>query len=318
MAKYILEEGVDFFEELYKSLDEQTNEHKTEEDNNFCLITNQPLTDNYVTLGCSHKFNYVALYHDIKNHKLKYNHLEGTQSKLKTNEIRCPYCRYRQCGVLPYYEELELKKINGVNFYDPSITIQNNNYGSHKSCKYKIEGETLCNHYAYFKISQFIDQYEGEDIMVCYSHKRKIIKEHNNKLKQQLKDAEKKAKQEAKEKLKEDKLKAKEAEKQAKKEEKQKLKAEKNKVDQSIISDIKITEAKKVKKSKIKKEVISVENEVLGVNVILPDSENVDIEENNGCIEILKSGSKKGSKCGCKIISNDRCKRHNKLESTDL
>ena len=60
MDKYIIEGGLDFYEELYKSLDiEETNE-KTEEDNNLCLITNQPLTEKSVELNCGHKFNYFG------------------------------------------------------------------------------------------------------------------------------------------------------------------------------------------------------------------------------------------------------------------
>ena len=61
--KYIIEDGIDFFAELYKSLDDKELLEKTEEDNNKCLITNQPLTDKFVELNCGHKFNYVALYY---------------------------------------------------------------------------------------------------------------------------------------------------------------------------------------------------------------------------------------------------------------
>ena len=43
--------------------------------------------------------------------------MEGTTSKLSTNEIRCPYCRKKQSSVLPYYEDLLIEKINGVNYY---------------------------------------------------------------------------------------------------------------------------------------------------------------------------------------------------------
>ena len=48
MKKYIVEGGIDFFAELYKSLDDEENNNKTEEDNNKCLITNQLLTDKFV------------------------------------------------------------------------------------------------------------------------------------------------------------------------------------------------------------------------------------------------------------------------------
>jgi DNA-directed RNA polymerase subunit RPC12/RpoP len=117
MSKYNIEGGIDFFSELYNSLDIEENNQKIEEDNNLCLITNQPLLDKYVKLECGHKFNYIPLFNDIKNHKQKFNNLEGCNSKLKTNEIRCPYCRYKQNGVLPYYEELNIQKINGTTIH---------------------------------------------------------------------------------------------------------------------------------------------------------------------------------------------------------
>ena len=76
--KYNIEGNIDFFAELYKSLDDEDNQNKTAEDDNLCLITNQPLTEKYVELNCSHKFNYIPLYNDIYNHKKKYNNMEGS------------------------------------------------------------------------------------------------------------------------------------------------------------------------------------------------------------------------------------------------
>ena len=68
--KYNIEGGIDFYSELYKSLDIEENEHKTIEDLNMCLITNSPLESNHIQLTCGHKFNYIPLYFDIKNHKI--------------------------------------------------------------------------------------------------------------------------------------------------------------------------------------------------------------------------------------------------------
>ena len=73
MKKYIIEGGIDFYSELYKSLDIEENINKIEADNNICLISNLPLTDKYIKLNCGHKFNYIPLYHDIYNHKKKFN-----------------------------------------------------------------------------------------------------------------------------------------------------------------------------------------------------------------------------------------------------
>ena len=39
MKKYNVEGDIDFFAELYKSLDDEENKNKTEDDENVCLIT---------------------------------------------------------------------------------------------------------------------------------------------------------------------------------------------------------------------------------------------------------------------------------------
>ena len=90
MPKYSIEGNLDFYAELYKSLDESgdnkiANNH---ENNNDCLITNSPLTENYVKLSCGHKFNYVPLFKDLVVRKNKTAAMD-TQI-LKANEIRCP------------------------------------------------------------------------------------------------------------------------------------------------------------------------------------------------------------------------------------
>ena len=313
MSKYNIEGGIDFFSELYKSLDIEENSQKIEEDDNLCLITNQPLVDKHVILECGHKFNYIPLFNDIKNHKQKFNIFEGCNTKLKTNEIRCPYCRNKQNGVLPYYEELNIKKINGVNFYDPTITtISSNDY---IKCKYltanvdynpdgknpietssKYSGKNskffTCLHSGHYHISQLIPNYHDPEMFTCCYHKNIIIKEYNLNLKNKAKEEKQKTKDEAKQKAIEEKQKAQEA-KQKAKEEKQKAKEEKQK-------------AKKNKKQ---------ENEIIGLITDLPiDASNNILNNvlNDGCIEIIKSGIKKGLQCGSKKLISDgyRCKRH--------
>ena len=81
MTKYKIEGDIDFFSELYKSLDNED----TENTDNLCLITNLPLIDKYFQMDCGHKFNYIPLYFDIKNHKLKFNGMEGSSSRLNKN-----------------------------------------------------------------------------------------------------------------------------------------------------------------------------------------------------------------------------------------
>jgi hypothetical protein len=58
-------------------------------------------------------------------------------------------------------------------------------------------------------------------------------------------------------------------------------------------------EAKAQAKAEKKKQPVLLENVVLG-----------------GCIEIIKSGLKKGTPCGCKVKQNNMCGRHMKPLST--
>ncbi len=120
-------------------MDEEENNNKTEEDNKKCLITNMPLADKFVELSCGHKFNYLPLYNDVLNHKKKFNNIEGSATRLKQNEMRCPYCRKKSTGLLPYYEDLNLPKVSGVNHIDTNYDIDTDSIPSssyYKKCEY--------------------------------------------------------------------------------------------------------------------------------------------------------------------------------------
>lgn len=316
MKKYNIEGGLDFYEELYKSLDVEENEQKTDEDNNLCLITNQPLIDKYHEMDCGHKFNYVPLYLDIKNHKQKFNGMEGSSSRLNTDEIRCPYCRKKQKGLLPYYEELNLAKIHGVNFIDINIkSHSNSSYSSnYKTCEFltyninfDVNGnnpvETTadnsgnCKFTKCFHLGSQINysgynqgENYGDEKHYCWNHKKQIVKKYKQDIKDKAKDDVKKAK-----------LIAKEEAKKAKDEEKQKAKEEKQKTKE---------EAKKTKKLNHHSE-----NVVLGPSIITDLSGN---ELIIGCQEILKLGPNKGTHCGCKIVSENMCKRHFMMKHKEL
>jgi len=299
MNKYNIEGGFDFYAELYKSLDIDEDEEKKEDDTNKCLITNLILTENHVTMKCGHKFNYIPLYNDLLNHKQKFNNMEGS-NRLQTNQIRCPYCRKKQTELLPYYEELGLKKINGVNFYDPNIKQSYNNYyDNSEKCKYQIKNpnfdetkpETETNKKGYtcnIGYATTIQLYNpnnpsqpityADENCYCYSHKKIMIKLYKTEEKQKAKELEKAAKQKAKEEAKA----AKDLEKEKLKEEKQKAKEE----------------AKTLKKK-------PAENIVLG-----PSHVSLEME---GCVQILKTGPNKGKPCGCKINAENLCGRHFKI-----
>lgn len=76
-----------------------------------CLISDEPLNDTKITLACNHSFNYYPLFKEIKIQKTHYNNLE-TQ-RLTKNEIKCPYCRNTQKGILPYIKGwVKIKYVN--------------------------------------------------------------------------------------------------------------------------------------------------------------------------------------------------------------
>lgn len=314
MDKYDIEGGIDFFSELYKSLDETTDEDVSND--NVCLITEETLAEFYVTMKCGHKFNYKPLYLDIKNHKQKFNNLESSSGRLGYNELRCPYCRNKQVGTLPYHEELGLPKVHGINYIDPNYKP------SHASSLHKhflspcefltpnmhfdpsaseiVESshdiDSNCKFYKCDHLGSQINSYAGisgmenfgDEKHYCWSHKKQVIKKHKRDLLLKAKEEVKAKKIQIKDELKQ----LKEAEKQKIKDEKQKAKDEK-------------------KNLRAKKPKSDTENVVLGPVVIGGASESNDVVV--GCIEILKAGARKGHACGVKILENNLCKRHRAL-----
>jgi hypothetical protein len=306
--KYKIEGNIDFFSELYKSLDED-DKNEDENEDKKCLITNQLLTDRFVKLNCGHLFNYLPLLNDIKNHKEKFNNLEGSHTKLKQDEIRCPYCRKRQSEVLPYYEDLYPNKINGVNCIMPFLLFPNYlNYKPPNSiegnCCFQMENMNIC------LIKHVYNFEDGKTY--CYSHRRimtiKLLKDAELK----KKEAAKQAKMKEKEAVKQEKIKEKEAAKEAKLKEKEdakqakmKEKVVKKKNFIKMVSEI-------VEQNEIVSEVVE-QNEV--VSEIVEQNEIVseiviDLTKDTGCIEILKYGANKGNQCGKNIFNNNLCKRH--------
>tara|TARA_B110001452_G_scaffold265957_1_gene271683 strand:+ start:39 stop:662 length:624 start_codon:yes stop_codon:yes gene_type:complete len=79
---------------------------------NMCLISNTLLENNYITLDCSHCFNYIPLYNEILNQKTK-KILDN--ARLKIDEIKCPYCRTISKKLLPFFKYYNVKQIRGVN-----------------------------------------------------------------------------------------------------------------------------------------------------------------------------------------------------------
>lgn len=89
-----------------------TNDADSEEKDNRCLITNNALEADHIELVCKHKFNYVAIFTEICKQK-ETTKLESTS--LKPNQVKCPYCRNVQMGLIPTnpaYPHLESYGVN--------------------------------------------------------------------------------------------------------------------------------------------------------------------------------------------------------------
>lgn len=173
MNKYEIEDNIDFFSELQtlKDIEEP-------DDAEYCLISQEKLTDYYVKLECGHTFNYIPLYNDLVNHKNKFNLLEANATKCESNEFRCPYCRKHHKTLLPYYEELNLPIKYGINsdkLCDKPIQII-------RSCEFKmVDAECLCGKSFSTKISVKQDgQYTtfGDNKFYCIQHKALMIKKY--------------------------------------------------------------------------------------------------------------------------------------------
>ena len=288
--KYIIEGGLNFYEELYKSLDD-IDEYK----NDVCLITNQPLIENYVTLDCKHKFNYIPLFNDIRNHKKKFNSLES--DRLSQNEIRCPYCRSKQKKLLPYYPNMgEHMKVIGVNAmpepppgWEHGTCAWGDDDGVNKCCCINVI--LLSNNKTYCQTH-------------CMSMKNILKKEAQR----QAKKAEKQVKKDAL-------IKAKMEEKQKAKEEKQKAKEEKQKAKakEKNTSKRKMQTTEEMNDDNNKKiKTIELTDNIEELN---ENNENVVISAQT-CTQMIKYGANKGHQCKCKVYLMGICKRHYNLQTS--
>ena len=277
MNKYNIEGGIDFYAELYKSLDIDEGEEKND-NKEKCLISNKILTEKYITMKCGHKFNYIPLYYDLLNHKQKFNSMEGS-NRLQLNQIRCPYCSKKQNELLPYYQELGLNKVNGVNYFDPNIKENHNHhYYNSPKCAYQIINQSFDNskpeseqNKKYYTcgtgFSSKIQIYNAlnpsepitynDDNLYCYCHKKIMIKQYKTEEKEKKKLLEKIAKESAKAEI-----------KAAKELEKQKLK-----------------EVKQI----LKKEIKAFKKNLVSENIVLGPSDINIKSEHTGCVQILKT-----------------------------
>lgn len=91
-----MDDTISFNEELMKMLQE------TEKENNIetCLISGEILQENHIKLDCNHKFNYKYIYNEV--HKQKTQPWHSEVNKVGNKQLKCPYCRNIQTGLLPF------------------------------------------------------------------------------------------------------------------------------------------------------------------------------------------------------------------------
>lgn len=97
-----------FFDDVFTLL----NEEQEETNNRLCLISQEPLEQDYIKLECGHCFNYNNILSEVIKQKSHINNCEI--QKLSMKQIKCPYCRNVQNKVLPYREGESL--MYGVNY----------------------------------------------------------------------------------------------------------------------------------------------------------------------------------------------------------
>lgn len=319
MAIYKIEGGLNFYDELYKSLDDSENEDEI----NICQITSLPLVNNFVTLKCNHRFNYHALYKEIYTQKFHfktydYHNLLSKKERFKIKKsqcdyfIRCPYCRNIQFEVLPYYEDLGLEKIYGINSVDGEDK-QLTNINNSSLYSTKLNNITFTYLGATFKKGAccFITKYNVQcsetyvttlpesNLSYCKYHYTMFLKNTKAEKKKQDQDEKNKLKEELKNK-KEEIL-----------NQRKKLFEEKN--IERAAKGLPLLQRLPTLKKKVKNEVLE-QNNLIGHYI--PEEEH---KQTQGCKSILKSGPNKGKQCSCKTINeNGLCKRHSLKNENDL
>ena len=96
----------DFNQQLLEGLCEDD-----ENEDHVCLISGNKLENDHITLRCSHTFNYYSIFEVVRRQKI-YSKLETC--RLKKYQLKCPYCRTIQNGILPWRGGYN--KLDGVNW----------------------------------------------------------------------------------------------------------------------------------------------------------------------------------------------------------
>jgi hypothetical protein len=152
--QYDVEGDIDFFKELQNISTSSTSDAAHADAVNRCLLTDEELRPDAVTLKCGHSFNYIPLYKEVLFQKcstlpknissrimalytktanpnigytsplqsfqhvqtMTYNSSINLETtKLHYDEIKCPYCRDITPKLLPYYPYPEVNQVKYVN-----------------------------------------------------------------------------------------------------------------------------------------------------------------------------------------------------------
>ena len=293
MLNYQIENNMNFYDALFQSLDDDSDEDM----DNECQITGLPLADNYVTMECQHKFNYSALYTEICRQKYVFKTYDvGSLSKmdrmrLRENNydyyIRCPYCRHIQFTLLPYYEGLGCEKKYGINSLDPALPSKLFALPVEKSI-YDSPDFTFMLYGVVFKKghecsmeqcqSKFVTCIPNTALSYCKYHYKKGLKMYKDEEKQKVANQ--------------------------KKQEKEKILSER----QKLFDEKNAARAAKGLPPLKHLPPLKVSNVVIDGLTIVPFVPELDTIT---CTAILKTGVKKGQPCGCKLVdASGRCKRH--------
>ena len=179
--------------DLFKSYlcEDQNGDERDFSLNNSCLISGEPLDNNHITLDCKHKFNINELYNEVVQQKTKHT-LYFNKTKLKYNEIKCPYCRTITPKLLPYFKYYNNNLIYGVNcpqhltmqLYECEYKGKKNTNCGKNACI--TNSGTLCNnHIKYTYNEEQIIKTLDKISIACL--KEKTIKELKDELKQHSK-----------------------------------------------------------------------------------------------------------------------------------
>lgn len=309
MAKYTIEGNVNFQEELYKLLDEDS-----ENEDELCQITGLPLKKNNVILECKHHFNYDALYKEI--YKQKYVFKTYDESGLSKSDsqkmrnlkidyfIKCPYCRNVQFTVLPFYEEEGVKEIYGINSLNklmvPKISITGDI--TYPKLSYCDPNHTFTLFGTTFKYGQCCEimNLSGDkcghkycapilntDLTYCRYHYKGGLRSYKMAEKKKIIDAKF----------------------AAKKEKENKMNERKKQLEELNVERVSkgLAPLKRLPSNIIKTITVNTLNVVEQQGQIIQQF----IPEEVGCVAILKTGPNKGKKCGCKkVTTKGLCGRH--------